>query len=100
MKKKNLKYEIPKVAHVVWKDACCYNERGIDEEEVLEMVGNPPKRNVMVSSVGHVLVDDKEGITLALNRNTKPTIPEGEKYDYDYILCVPKEYIKQKTYLK
>jgi len=88
------KFDLPKVAIVLWKDACGYDTRGYDPDD-LEV---KEKRSVMVLSVGMVIHDDQEGVTLASSTNTPH--PDDKKSSIDYPMCIPKEYIKMKKYLK
>ncbi len=87
-----------KAAAVLWKDACAYTQRGIQEGELDDL----ETRSVAILSVGIVLKDDEEGIVLALSENILPiTNSPGEpEIDHDGALCIPKEYIKRKKYLK
>jgi len=99
MKKTDIK--LPKIAHVFWRDACCFAFRGVDEGEMEDILTNPERRSVIVSSVGEVLADDEHGIILVPTKNTKPTAGDADNIeDFDYPLCIPKAYIIRKKYLK
>ena len=86
--------QFPKVAIVYWKDACGYDTRGYDPDDL----NDRSKRSVMVLSVGIVIHDDEEGITLASSTNTPH--PDDKKASIDSPICIPREYIKKKKYLK
>lgn len=86
-----------KIAAVWWKDARSYTQRGLKRDEFDDM----STRSVMILSAGIVLKDDEEGVTLALNENNVPLLdnPKRPEIDYDFSICIPREYIKKKKYL-
>jgi hypothetical protein len=87
-----------RIAAVWWKDACSYGHRNLKKDDFDE----PKARSVMILSAGIVLKDDEEGMTLVLNESNIPLLDKSEKpeIDFDFAICIPREYIKKKKYLK
>jgi len=86
------KHEFPKVAIVLWKDAMGYEARSVG----LDVLKDNKARSMMVISTGIVIHDDDEGIAMTQSMD----IIDDKKNCGDYPLCIPKEYIKKKKYLK
>jgi len=83
------KRKIPKVIYVVWKDACSWHDDNID----VGRFNDKATRSAMQESSGIMLKDDAEGVVIAQSRRPGEVFIDGP-------LCIPREYIKYKKYLK